>query len=258
MKKRIFLLFLSVFFIFGSKIFPENLYLGIRGTFANAQFWELQQRSYPLKYRNVYSNFFSGSVGFQVDFTIWDIGKKRGSRIFFKNGIDYVLSGLNFIGAYNVAATKYTTDSDAETGNAPGVMYALYDDGALYTGLSMDTFIGGTFPLTDLNWGFGCIFNFMFPVYSPANSVTNFTEKFHFYAVPSILLAYDIFLPNNNFKITPQLRAGFTCLPMIPNDLLNDTVNTKDNNSYVQSLYFSGFYADISVAFSFHSIQWKK
>jgi len=67
-------------------------------------------------------------------------------------------------------------------------------------------------------------------------------------------LAYDIFIPNTKFKITPQIRTGITCNPLIPNDL----VGGMDQYDLTKTEMYSGFYVDISVAFSFYSVQWKK
>ena len=58
------------------------------------------------------------------------------------------------------------------------------------------------------------------------------------------------------FKITPQIRAGFTCNPFIPDDLIRDTVTI--NGKFARTHAYSGFYGDFSVAFSFVGIQWKQ
>jgi len=128
--------------------------------------------------------------------------------------------------------------------------------GAFYTGFDMDLCVGGSFPKTNLLWGFGCMFYFTFPGYSPLIPVYKFdpTERFAFYAAPFISLAYDIFIPDTGFKITPQIRTGITCNPLIPNDL----VGGMNQYDLAKTEMYSGFYVDISVAFSFYSFQWKK
>src|SRR4030042_2995844 len=150
--------------------------------------------------------------------------------------------GLHFIGAYKDSTSSlYGYDLNK--------MYGLTDEvGIFYLGFNMDLFIGGTFPRTNLLWGFGCSWNFLFPAYSSTYDVKNFSEKFAFYAVPSIILGYDVFIPDSNIKITPQLRTGFTCNPFIPNDII-ETTKTNETEYYPLESY-SGIYLELSVAVS--------
>ncbi len=247
MKKSLFFYILIFVYILISSnfIFSEDINFFTRTTFSNSQFWERQVNQYDDDdSRKVFSNFFSGSIGAGLEFIIWDIGITKGSRLFFKHGIDLVFSGISYAGAYDDQSANFT-------------MYALdIDGGALFVGIDWDFYIGGTFPKTDLIWGLGCMWNFLFPSYSPNNEVSGFFEKWHFYAVPSIFLGYDIHIPNTKFKITPQLKVGFTCNPLIPDDLIGDMATV--GGDYKQTELYSGPYFDFSVAFTFASVQWKK
>lgn len=249
MKKTILFLLFLLFLSANISIHSENIYFSTRTTFANAQFWERQvHKEYSDFSRKIFANYFSGSVGVGMEMIIWDMGKKRGSRLYFKTGFDMLFSGLSFMGGYKE--------------QEPNAQFYKYDDNgkAFYMGFDWDIYVGGTFPKTDLIWGFGSMFVFLFPTYSPNIPVSSFYEKYSFYAVPSILLAYDIFIPNTKFKITPQLKLGFTANPMIPDDLLG-VEGTRDmdtvGGNYVRDYLYSGLYIDISVAFSFLSITWK-
>lgn len=257
MKKFIFLLLLiiNIFFIINNT-FAENIYFSTRAAFSDSQFWERHENTEhsatdPVTARKIFSNFFSGSIGLGMEMIIWDIGKKRGSRIFFKTGIDMVFSGISTVAYYN------------ENEDNPETQLLDIEGGAFYMGLDWDIFIGGSIPKTDLIWGFGCIFTFLFPTYAPAHNVQTFREYYLFYAAPTILFGYDIFIPMTDFKITPQMRVGFTCNPLIPDDLLQDT--TLTGGKFESPSYggtdgagmYSGLYIDLSVAFSFFSIEWK-
>jgi hypothetical protein len=174
---------------------------------------------------------------------IFDAGKKRGSRIFFKTGVDMVFSGVSFIGAYE----------DDETDH--GIYELNKNGGAFFFGIDWDLFFGGTFPKTDFIWGFGCIWTFLFPVYSPKYDVNTFFEPWHFYATPTILFGYDLKIPNSNFKLTPQIKVGITCNPLIPDDLIRDMITV--GGKYFQAEQYSGLYIDLSLAFSFVKITWR-
>jgi len=229
-------------------IFSENIYFFTRTTFADSQFWEKNNKYNSngdlIDSRRVFANFLTGSIGAGVEMVIWDIGKKRGSRIYFKGGIDVLFMGPTYFGIIE------------EDNGIGSIIDRSLNGGAFYTGFDFDLFVGGTFPKTDLLWGFGSIFHFTFPAYSPVIGVENFKsgERFAFYAAPSLLLGYDIFIPYNNFKITPQIRVGLTCLPLIPDDLIGD----MNNYNLDKTDMYSGLYIDFSVAFSFYAIQWKK
>lgn len=246
MKKNLIFFMLFLFcIILSNNLFSEDVNFFTRTTFSNSQFWERQVKKYDQSdSRKVFSNFFTGSIGAGVEFIIWDIGVNKGSRIFIKHGVDLLFSGISFAGAYN--------DNGANIS-----MYALnINGGAFFTGVGWDFYFGGTFPKTDLIWGFGCTWNFLFPTYSPKYNVANFFEKWHFYAVPSIILGYDIHIPDTKFKITPQLKAGFTCNPLIPDDLIRDMATV--GGEYIQTDLYSGAYFEASVAFTFAAVQWKK
>ncbi len=227
------------------EIFAENIYLNTRTTFAVSQFWEYNafKESDEVKLaRRKFANYLTGSIGAGMEMVIWDNGKKRGSRLYFKGGMDLIFAGPTYFGQMN-GTDIYAPMNKVDLGG-----------GIFYTGFDMDFYIGGTFPKTDLLWGIGSMFYFTFPVYCPTMAISDFSshEKFAFYAAPSLLLGYDIFIPDSKFKITPQLRTGITCYPLLPDDFF------KDNNSYNTTEMYSGFYIDISVAFSFFSVQWKK
>ena len=245
--KKLFFAIFTILFL-NSLIFSENLYFFTRSTFSNSQFWERQKVKYDGKSddtRKVFSNLFSGTMGVGLEFIIWDIGKKNGSRLFFKTGTDLVLSGISYTGAY------LDRKSDDPKHNL-NELYSLNINGGLFlTGIDWDFYFGGTIPKTDLIWGFGCIWTFLFPAYSPKYDVNTFFEKWHFYAV----FGYDIHIPNTNFKITPQVRAGFTCNPLIADDIIGDMSTV--GGDYEQIDQYSGPYFDFSVAFSFTSFKWK-
>lgn len=252
----------SIFFIiftlaFTSLIYSEDIYFYSKTSFKNAQFWEKQYNRYAHSDTwNLYSNFFIGSIGAGVDWVIWDNGKKIGSRVFLKSDINLDFAGLSFLGGYKDASSKLYDYS----------LNTLYDlqakddnnkDGAFYIGTTIELYMGGTFPRTDLVWGIGSGFSFYFPAYAVTKSAVTFNEKFKFFATPSLLLAYDFFIPETKLKITPQLIAGFTCNPLIPNDLVDI------NNKYVKTEYYtltpySGAFFELSVLFSFMKLQWKK
>lgn len=250
MKKSLFFCIFICILISSNFIFSEDINFFTRTAFSNSQFWERQVDQFDEDdSRKVFSNFFSGSFGAGLEFIIWDIGVSKGSRLFFKTGVDVVFSGISFIGAYNDQSDNVR-------------MYSLYtinsnsNRGLFLTGLDWDFYIGGTFPKTDLIWGLGCMWVFLFPVYSPEYDTANFIEKWHFYAVPSLLIGYDFRIKNTKFKITPQLKAGFTCNPLIPDDLLRDMATV--GGDYKQTELYSGAYFECSVAFTFASVQWKK
>lgn len=249
MKKSLLFFILIIFYIVSSNfLFSEDINFFTRTSFSNSQFWERQVKKFDeSESRKVFANFFTGSIGVGIEFIIWDVGIQKGSRLFVKHGVDLAFSGISYAGAYNDNVDNVTTYS----------MYSLdINGGAFFTGVDWDFYFGGTFPRTDLIWGIGCMWNFLFPSYSPKYDVTDFYEKWHFYAVPSIFLGYDIRIPNTKFKITPQLKAGFTCNPLIPDDLISDMATV--GGDYVQADLYSGAYFEASVAFTFVSIQWKK
>jgi hypothetical protein len=169
----------------------ENIYLQARSSWTTAQFWE--RNSYTdvstdeIISRNVFSNYFMGSIGFGMEMVIWDVGKKRGSRVYFKTGLDLIFAGPSYYGIYNDQ-----TNSPMEAINLNGGLFSM--------GFGIDLYLGGTFPKTDLIWGFGSGFNFMFPVSGSNYNVSSFVERFHFYATPSVLIGYDFLYP------TPILR----------------------------------------------------
>jgi hypothetical protein len=245
MKNLTIKIFTILFLLFtATLIYSEDINFFTRSTFSNSQFWESQSfNDDPNFERNVFTNFFSGSTGFGMEFIIWDNGKARGSRIFFKTGLDLLFSGFSYAGAYDVVNVDH------------GMASLNINGGAFYSGLDWDFFVGGTFPRTDLIWGFGCIWNFMFPSYSPVYNVNSFVENYQFYAVPAVLLGYDIIIPKTKFKITPQIRAGFTCNSVTPGDLIRDM--GTHGGSYIKHVMYSGPYIDFSVAFSFASVKWK-
>ena len=244
-KKKIILAAILAFCLM--PLFAEDIFLHTRSTFAISQFWEYDaikdgDSVVDGQARRKFSNFLTGSIGLGMEMVIWDNGRKRGSRLYFKGGMDVVFAGPTYFGQMLGTNTSAAMEAVAMKG------------GIFYTGLDMDIYIGGSFPKTDLLWGIGSLFYFMFPTYSPEIPVSDFAahEKFAFYAAPSLLLAYDIFIPNTKFKITPQLRTGITCYPLLPDDFF------ADGKSYNTNEMYSGFYIDISVAFSFFAVKWKK
>jgi len=259
--KLIFIILFSIIGVFS--MFSEDINFFARSNFSVMQFWEkdASNDSDAGGVRNYSSTYLSGSFGVGMEMIIWDMGKKRGSRIFFKTCLDMLFSGPVYVNYYTSSEqdmTKIHTD---------------YNGGASYIGTGIDFILGGTFPKTDLIWGIGSGFNFIFPLYSSYKSTLNFNQKFVFYATPSIMIGYDFFVPNTKFKITPQLRTGITCVPfyndyysssgdqsfimsMASRDTINDDFFNKVSNKYSQTN--SGIYIDLSVAFSFYSVQWRK
>lgn len=259
-KKLLLLCFIIGNLLYIQTLFAENIYFSARTTFSNSQFWEKNGINTDNDYngqradyeRKIFSNFFSGSLGLGIEMIIWDNGKKRGSRIFFKSGIDFVFSGIHTVASYDDGVFPVTMKQHDING------------GAFYVGTDWDIYLGGTLPKTDFIWGFGCMFTFLFPAYSPHANVLDFFQKYAFYATPSIIFGYDYFIPNTNFKITPQARIGFTCSSVIPYDLLDDVTLGNTQKAYIPAGYtegepemYSGLYIDISVAFSFLSVEWK-
>ncbi len=249
MKKSLLFFILIIFYIISCNfLFSEDINFSARTAFSNSQFWERQvKQHHHSESRKVFTSFFTGSIGVGIEFIIWDIGKKKGSRLFVKHGVDLAFSGINFAGAYN--------DNDKNV-----TSYAMYSldthGGALFTGVDWDFYFGGTFPRTDLIWGIGSMWVFLFPAYSPGKDVGSFYEKWHFYAVPSVFLGYDFIIPNTKFKITPLIKAGFTCNPLVPDDVLEDMATV--GGDYKQVALYSGAYFEASIAFTFASIEWKK
>ncbi len=253
--------FVILFSVCSTLLFSENIYLFTRSTFSVSQFWagylddsssfnwwdiDAFNNTTPVT-RKFFSNFLTGSVGTGMEMVIWDNGRERGSRIYFKGGLDLAFAGPTYIGYFNYDANQVINDEPMTDIDIK--------DSVFYMGLSMDIFIGGTFPKTDLFWGLGAIFNFMFPTGSTSFNIMSWDsyDRFAFYVTPALVLGYDIFIPYTNFKITPQIRAGFTCMPIIPRGMLGGAAD----GYYMKELY-SGFYVDVSVAFSFKSFQWKK
>ncbi|HOV13086.1 MAG TPA: hypothetical protein PK771_02280 [Spirochaetota bacterium] len=266
MKVRFLFIILMVYIAANLNVYGENIYFFTRGGFSISQFWSgdttgdtnLEKMDNNDKvHRKYFSNFLSGSMGFGIEMVIWDNGKKRGSRVYAKSSFDLIFSAPTYASYVNHDPQKSIND------------YSFSSNGdivnnSLYMGFGIDAYIGGTFPMTDLFWGIGSGFNFLFPTNPDAykNKIYNLTGYYipmNFYATPSLLLGYDIFIPNTNFKITPQLRTGFTCLPLIPKDLMSDS-SLKDSGGkeFKTKELYSGFYIDLSVAFSFYAIQWKK
>lgn len=260
----------SIFFTFvfiNINISAENIYLFTRGGFTISQFWEgdttgdtnLEEDDHEdLVHRKYFSNFLSGTFGIGVEMVIWDNGKKRGSRLFVKSCIDLILSGPTYASYVDHNPDKAINDyTFSESGHLT--------KSSLYAGFGFDVYIGGTFPKTDIIWGIGSGFNFLFPTNSDVYKNKNWFKNYYyegftpFYASPSLLIGYDITIPNTNYKITPQLRTGITCLPLIPKDIMTDS-SRKDSagNDFKTRESYSGFYIDLSVAFSFYAIQWKK
>ncbi|MCK4796639.1 MAG: hypothetical protein KAT05_04615, partial [Spirochaetes bacterium] len=94
MKKISLLLIIFALFIINNNLFSKNIYLFSRTTFSNSQFWEKQvNKNDSDNYRRIFSNYFTGSAGIGIEMIIWDIGKKRGSRLFFKGGVDLIFAG---------------------------------------------------------------------------------------------------------------------------------------------------------------------
>jgi len=279
MKKNKLIFILILFLTVASNLFfSENINFFVKTLFSNSQFWESQLNDSnpqnPNDIRNVFTNFFSGGIGFGMEFIIWDMTKARGSRLFFKTSADFIFSGITYAGYYDNSGTYITPDTFVSTASDHSMHQLNINDGLFLTGLDLDLFFGGSFPRTDLIWGFGCIFDFLFPTYSPKYDIpTYFLERSFFYAVPAVLLGYDINIPNTKFKITPQIRVGFTCNPVIPGDLLKEnnpnndmSIDYMDANgnmlkrygTYEKFISLSGPYIDFSIAFTFGSIQWKK
>jgi len=253
--------FIVLFSVCSTLLFSENIYLFARSTFAVSHFWagflsndksfnwwdmDVFSDTTPAN-RKFFSNFLTGSAGSGMEMIIWDNGKDRGSRIYFKGGLDWAFSGPTYMGYFNYNPEEIV---NKDTIKDIDIKKSLF-----YMGFSMDIFIGGTFPKTDLFWGIGAIFNFMFPVGSSSFSVSSWNnyDKFAFYVTPALSIGYDIFIPYTSFKITPQIRTGITCMPILPRAMLGDAAS----GYYMKELY-SGFFVDMSVAFSFKAFRWKK
>ncbi len=262
-----FLFFILLFsFILTTNLYSENIYLFTRNSFSISQFWagdttgdtNLEKMDANDRvHRKFFSNFLSGSFGVGIEMVIWDNGKKRGSRVYAKSSLDMIFSGPTYASFVNHDPQKNINDYNLTNGGD-------LINNSLYIGFGFDAFIGGSFPLTDIIWGLGSSFNFLFPTNPQAykNNTYSMTGTYipmNFYAAPALLIGYDIFIPNTNFKITPQLRTGFTCLPLIPKDLMSDD-SLKDplGKEFKTKELYSGFYIDFSVSFSFYAIQWKK
>lgn len=256
MKERKGISFIIIILISLNFIYSENIYFFAKTSFKNAQFWEKQYNKYQHEDTwNIFANYFIGAIGGGVDWVIWDSGKKVGSRIYLKSSLNLDLAALSFIGGYKDGYSKIydyalNTMYDIRKKDKNG------ESGALYLGVVFDLFMGGSFPKTDLLWGVGCGFNFYFPAYTRVISVNELEEKFGFFTTPSILLAYDFFIPDTKLKITPQLVTGFTCLPLIQNELIE--IKTYHPAKYYTLTPYSGIFTELSINFSFYSIQWKR
>ena len=253
--------FVILFSICSTLLFSENIYLFGRSTFAISQFWagyldsserfnwwdiSVFEDTTPVT-RKFFSNFLIASIGSGMEMIIWDNGKDRGSRIYFKGGLDLTFGGPSYIGYFN--------HNPKEIVNKDPMKDIDIKNSVFYLGISLDYFVGGTFPKTDLFWGLGVIFNFMFPAGSTSFFISSWDsyDRFAFHVTPALAIGYDIFIPYTPFKITPQLRTGFTCMPIIPRGMSGDAVD----GYYMKELY-SGFFMDLSVAFSFKYFKWKK
>ena len=123
-----------------------------------------------------------------------------------------------------------------------------------------DLYFTGTFPRTDLKWGFGFDANFMFQSYASVVK-PNDDEIFSPFFTPSVLLAYDILLKKTAtviYKLTPMLKVGITCYPMVPDYFMENMSNYNYLNESSPENWYSGFYIELSVSTSFMSFQWKK
>ncbi len=221
----------------------EELYFFTRMSGFNAQFWERQDSdSRSFDDRKIFSNFTGGSFGAGMEFVLWDMGVTRGSRLFLRYGIDMTFLAPNYLGITN-DGMSYSSVEQVSLGN-----------GAFYMGLSNDFYIGGTLPKTNFIWGLGTKFFFVYPVYTGGVTFDR-DEQFAFFAAPSLLLGYDIMIPNTYYKITPGLKVGFTCDPLIPNAYFPDM--GKYDGSAAENWY-SGLYVELSVSVSVFGIKWKK
>ncbi len=263
MKNLTALIITIILMISGTKIFSESFYFYGTSSFGMHQYWELQLEKDPTgkqtgEKRRFFSNFLSGSFGLGLEMVIWDMGVKRGSRIYFKSGINMIFMAPNYLGY--LPALDPANPSSTSTMNGVNL-----NGGAFYTGFNLDFIFGGSFPKTDLIWGLGVVLNFTFPSYSGISLRPNYIhEEFAFFAEPFISIGYDFNIPDTKMKITPQLRTGFTCVPLIPDFLLSD-MNKNGSVNYYSTEYsanefgqYSGLFVEVSVAITFMSIEWRK
>ncbi|MCG8572893.1 MAG: hypothetical protein MJB14_22400, partial [Spirochaetes bacterium] len=221
-KFKIILFSLLVILFIPFCVTAEDIKFHVRTSIANAQFWQrfcyTDNETTIDNDMKIFSNNLMGNFGIGMEWILFDVGKKRGSRMFIKSGIDFIFTmSPTYVGKTNGYSTWDETAKD-------GMKNLGLAGDINYLGFDMDLFFGGTFPKTDLIWSFGAIFNFVFPVYSenvPISSLKSY-ERFRFFATPCISIGYDIHIPNTNFKITPQIRTGITCLPVIPHSLINN------------------------------------
>lgn len=234
---------LVIFLLMSVSLFSEDIFLFSRASFINAQFWERQvaKDDSSESDRKVMSNYTGGSVGAGMEFVIWDLGKKRGSRLFFISGVDVAFLGLNYLGHIPDTLTYNPMKTVSIKGGASSV------------GVDFDFFLGGTFPRTDLKWGVGSNFYFMFSSYSSV--ALSESEKFSFFTTPSVFIAYDFFIKNTELKITPMLKTGITCVPMIPYDYFD---NMNHYEASAAENWYSGIFVELSVSVAFKSFRWKK
>lgn len=249
MKKNLILTFM-IFATFTS-LFAEDIFIQGRSSVFNAQFWERRTSSDTDTFKNqkIMTNTTGGSFGASAEWVMWDMGKTRGSRISLFGGLDVVFLGLNYMGHTDDGmAWSEMHDIDLEAG------------GAFYSGFKLDLYFCGTFPRTDLKWGFGFDANFMFQSY--ASVVKPYDDEiFSPFFTPSVLLAYDILLKKTAtviYKLTPMLKVGLTCYPMVPDYFMTNMSNYGYLKESSPENWYSGFYIELSVSTSFMSFKWKK
>ena len=178
MKKNLIsiLIILSTF----TTLFAEDIFIQGRSSVFNAQFWERRTSTNEdsFKSQKIMTNTTGGSFGASAEWVMWDMGKTRGSRISLFGGLDVVFLGLNYMGHTNDGMT-WSKMHDIE----------LKEGGAFYSGFKLDLYFTGTFPRTDLKWGFGFDANFMFQSYA---SVVKPNDDEIFYSVSSVSIRHSV------------------------------------------------------------------
>ncbi len=266
-KTKITLILIAIFC--SVTVFAENIYFYGNTAFGIHQFWEMQVQKDTSHEktgddRRVFANYLSGSFGLGAEMIIWDMGVKRGSRIYFKNGINMMFLAPTYFGhlPYYDFTNQVSTDIMQPFTNG-------INGGVLYTGVNLDFTLGGSFPKTNLLWGFGVVLNFTFPVFAPNFNLTRImsdypANQYSFFAEPFIMIGYDILIPDTDIKITPQLRTGITTNPLVSDFLLGDMLKNTTTNYYTRDYetnnpgQYSGFFIELSVSISFIAIEWRK
>lgn len=232
---------LIVLFILSSSISftYANFFLGVRsGSYFN-NFWaaysvyeETDEDDDKGKVRRLYNTYNGFFVGLDISYKLMEATELKGSRLYISSDICY----------YFISMSGYFIDY-MEKPFPPNISSSL----------SLSLYLNGTVPRTDVLWGLGSLFFFVFPNYVDGKIYDQINERFYFFAVPNIMIGYEILFENGQ-KISPQLRLGVNLNPYFSKDVRGNIIDSQnviagDGESHYYKM--AGFYIDLSICYYF-------